>query len=83
MPAIAPNSSAKVLVSGANGYIAIWVVRTLLERGYAVRATVRSADKGKHLVETFKSYGNKLEIVVVEDITKVLLSHVMVFTAYV
>lgn len=83
MPAIAPNSSAKVLVSGANGYIAIWVVRTLLERGYAVRATVRSADKGKHLVETFKSYGNKLEIVVVEDITKVLLSHLMVLTAYV
>ncbi len=71
MPAITPNSNGKVLVSGANGYIAMWVVRTLLERGYSVRGTVRRAEKGKHLYETFKSYGDKLEVVVVEDITKV------------
>ncbi|KAF8917831.1 hypothetical protein CPB85DRAFT_1373979 [Mucidula mucida] len=70
MPAITPNSNGKVLVSGANGYIAMWVVRTLLERGYSVRGTVRRAEKGKHLYETFKSYGDKLEVVVVEDITK-------------
>lgn len=62
--------SGKVLVTGANGYIAVWVVRTLLEQGYSVRGTVRSKTKGKHLLETFKSYGDKLEIVVVEDITK-------------
>ncbi|KAK0199490.1 D-lactaldehyde dehydrogenase [Desarmillaria ectypa] len=70
MPAIQANSAAKVLVSGANGYIAIWVVRTLLERGYSVRGTVRSTEKGKHLLESFKGYGDKLEVVVVEDITK-------------
>lgn len=69
MPSISPPS--KVLVSGANGYIAIWIVRTLLERGFAVRGTVRSQAKGEHLKNTFKSYGNKLEIVVVDDITKV------------
>ncbi|KAF9457365.1 hypothetical protein BDZ94DRAFT_1273374 [Collybia nuda] len=68
MPTITPGS--KVLVSGANGYIAIWVVRTLLERGYAVRGTVRSAEKGRFLSELFKSYGDKFEIAVVEDITK-------------
>ncbi|KAK0229941.1 hypothetical protein EDD85DRAFT_125874 [Armillaria nabsnona] len=68
MPSISPPS--KVLVSGANGYIAIWIVRTLLERGFAVRGTVRSEAKGEHLKNTFKSYGNKLEIVVVDDITK-------------
>lgn len=69
MPAVQPP--AKVLVSGANGYIAIWVIRTLLEKGYAVRGTVRSADKGEHLKEMFKSYGDRHEIFVVEDITKV------------
>ncbi|CAL1709339.1 unnamed protein product [Somion occarium] len=67
MPAI---NSGKVLVTGANGYIAVWVVKALLEQGFSVRGTVRSASKGAHLKETFKSYGDKLELVVVEDITK-------------
>ena len=30
-----------VCVTGASGYIASWVVRLLLDRGYTVRATVR------------------------------------------
>jgi len=68
MPAINPGS--KVLVSGANGYIAIWVVRILLERGYAVRGTVRSESKAGYLREMFSSYGDKHEVVIVEDITK-------------
>ena len=62
---------AKVLVTGANGYIAIWVVKTLLEQGYAVRGTVRSPEKGNHLTSMFKKYGNKFELAIVEDITKV------------
>ncbi|KAH6891736.1 hypothetical protein BKA70DRAFT_1537574 [Coprinopsis sp. MPI-PUGE-AT-0042] len=53
MPTVAPG--AKVLVTGANGYIAMWTVRKLLEKGYSVRAT---------------SYGDKLEIAVVADISK-------------
>jgi nucleoside-diphosphate-sugar epimerase len=69
MPTVQPG--AKVLVTGANGYIAVWVVRTLLEQGYAVRGTVRSEAKGAHLKMLFDKYGDKLEIVVVEDITKV------------
>ncbi|KAG5719285.1 NADPH-dependent methylglyoxal reductase GRE2 [Termitomyces sp. T112] len=68
MPTVTPGD--KILVSGANGYIAIWVVRRFLEKGYAVRGTVRSADKGKYLEEYFKSYSDKFEIVVVQDITK-------------
>ncbi|KAK0484420.1 hypothetical protein IW261DRAFT_1456425 [Armillaria novae-zelandiae] len=68
MPSLSPPS--KVLVSGANGYIAIWIVRTLLERGFTVRGTVRSEAKGEHLKNIFKPYGHKLEIVVVDDITK-------------
>ena len=68
MPAI---TKGKVLVTGANGYIALWVVRSLLEAGFFVRGTVRSESKIAHLKETFKSFGDKLEVVVVPDITKV------------
>ncbi|KAG6901798.1 hypothetical protein C0995_007824 [Termitomyces sp. Mi166 len=68
MPTIVPGD--KILVSGANGYIAFWVVRRFLEKGYAVRGAVRSVDKGKYLEDYFKSYGDKFETVIVEDITK-------------
>ncbi|KAG2365175.1 hypothetical protein BDR07DRAFT_1399625 [Suillus spraguei] len=68
MPAVQPP--CKVLVSGANGYIAVWVVRTLLEKGYSVRGTTRSEEKAAHLRQMFSSYGDKHEVVVVEDITK-------------
>ncbi|PSS37211.1 hypothetical protein PHLCEN_2v944 [Hermanssonia centrifuga] len=64
MPTI---SSGSVLVTGANGYIAVWIVKTLLEQGYSVRGTVRSPPKGSHLKETFKEYGARLQVVVVED----------------
>jgi nucleoside-diphosphate-sugar epimerase len=69
MPSI--RAPAKVLVSGANGYIAIWVVQNLLSQGYSVRGTVRSAEKGEDLRKLFEKYGDKHEVVVVEDITKV------------
>ena len=51
----------------------MWVVRTLLERGFTVRGTVRSEDKGKFMKEYFGSlgYGDKFEIAVVDDIIKV------------
>ncbi|KAH6883771.1 D-lactaldehyde dehydrogenase [Coprinopsis sp. MPI-PUGE-AT-0042] len=68
MPTI--SSSDKVLVTGANGYVALWIVKVLLERGNSVRAAVRSESKGRHLRELFKSYGDKLEIVAVPDMTK-------------
>ena len=71
MPSV--SKGAKVLVSGANGYVAMWVVRTLLERGFTVRGTVRTEDKGKFMIEYFKSlgYGDKFEVALVDDIVKV------------
>ena len=71
MPTI--NKGDKVLVTGANGYIAMWLVRQLLERGYVVRGTVRSEQKGEYI----KNYlGNlvladNFELAIVEDIEKV------------
>ncbi|KAK7045109.1 D-lactaldehyde dehydrogenase [Favolaschia claudopus] len=67
MPAI---STGKVLVTGANGFIAAWVVRELLDEGFSVRGAVRSASKCAHLRETFASYGDKFELIVVPDITQ-------------
>ncbi|PPQ78263.1 hypothetical protein CVT25_011722 [Psilocybe cyanescens] len=70
IPAIAKGS--KVLVSGANGFLAIWTTQLLLERGYSVRGTVRSENKSKYLKDYFASIGykDKLEVVFVEDISK-------------
>jgi nucleoside-diphosphate-sugar epimerase len=69
MPSVTPP--AKVLVSGASGFLAMWVVRTLLGQGYAVRGTVRSHEKGEHLKKAFKSYGDKFELAIVPDIGEV------------
>ena len=63
--------SGKVLVTGANGFLAVWVVKKLLEAGFSVRGTIRSEDKGTYLKKLFASYGDKLEFVIVKDITKV------------
>ena len=69
MPTIAPGD--KVLVDGANGFLAIHVVDILLKKGYTVRAVARSLDKEEHLKKLFAKYGDKLELAVVKDITAV------------
>ncbi|KAG8702659.1 methylglyoxal reductase (NADPH-dependent) gre2 [Ceratobasidium sp. 395] len=66
MPAI--KAPATVLVTGASGFIAIWVCKAFLEAGYTVRGTVRSASKGNYLVDLLKS--DKFSYVIVEDIAK-------------
>ena len=68
MPAV---TAGKVLVSGANGYVASWLVKELLDQGFTVRGTVRSETKAAPLRSFFGSYGDKFEIAIVEDITKV------------
>ena len=67
---VAVSPVAKVLVTGANGYLAVWVVKKFLEAGYSVRGTVRSLAKSSFLKDTFSNYGDRFELVVVEDITK-------------
>jgi nucleoside-diphosphate-sugar epimerase len=73
MPTITPGS--KVLVTGANGFVAIHIVDNLLKKGYSVRATIRSESKEAHLKKLFSKYGDKLEFVVVPDITRVSSIH--------
>ncbi|KAL0574028.1 hypothetical protein V5O48_001175 [Marasmius crinis-equi] len=76
MPAIQASSKPLVLVTGATGYIAAWVARNLLERGFDVRGTVRSPSKGQELLNVFKQLPGystktgKFDFVIVEDIAK-------------
>jgi hypothetical protein len=68
MVAISPPT--KVLVTGANGFLAVYIVEKYLEAGYSVRGTVRSLSRSAFLTDRFSNYGDRFELVVVEDITK-------------
>ncbi|KAG9048856.1 methylglyoxal reductase (NADPH-dependent) gre2 [Tulasnella sp. UAMH 9824] len=59
-------AGSKVLVTGANGLFGSWISKVLLERGYLVRGTVRTASKGEVLKTAFKS--PNFEYIVVDDI---------------
>ncbi|KAF8996443.1 hypothetical protein BDQ17DRAFT_1429725 [Cyathus striatus] len=65
-----PISTGRILVTGANGYIGTWLVRSLLAQNYAVRGVVRTPDKAKSLERYFRRYGGKFECAVVDDIVK-------------
>ncbi|KAI0635003.1 D-lactaldehyde dehydrogenase [Trametes polyzona] len=67
MPAI---TSGRVLVTGANGYVAVWILKYLLDHGFTVRGTVRSEKKSAYLRELFKDDADRLELVVIENITE-------------
>ncbi|KAI1439430.1 putative NADPH-dependent methylglyoxal reductase GRE2 [Annulohypoxylon stygium] len=61
----------RVLLTGANGFIAQHILSQLLERGHSVRAVVRSQSKVDNLKKTFCKYvsTSQLEFGVVPDIT--------------
>lgn len=50
---ILSGAGQTVCVTGAGGFIASWIVKMLLEKGYTVRGTVRNPDDAKnaHLME--------------------------------
>lgn len=67
MPAVAPGSL--ILLTGASGFVAAHLGQQLLQRGFQVRGTVRSAAKGDYLKELYAKDGLKgFEYVIVEDI---------------
>ncbi|KAI0641575.1 NAD-P-binding protein [Trametes meyenii] len=71
MPVLSPP--AKILVTGANGYVGCWVARALLEKGYSVRATVRTEDKARALSALMASkhpaFASNFESAVVPDVS--------------
>ncbi|MEZ4937869.1 MAG: aldehyde reductase [Crocinitomicaceae bacterium] len=62
---MAADKSLPIVVTGASGYIASWIVKFLLEDGYLVRGTVRSTKafaKIAHLVKLQETFPGKLEL---------------------
>ena len=64
------SKASKILVTGANSFIASHIADRLLIDGFNVRGSVRSKGKGEALQEHFdESYGSgRFKYVVVEDI---------------
>ena len=62
---------AKVLVTGASGFIAAWVIKDLLDEGYSVRGTLRSLEKSTHYKAIFRSEveAGRLEFTEVPDMS--------------
>ncbi|TFY78626.1 hypothetical protein EWM64_g5382 [Hericium alpestre] len=56
-----------ILVTGANGFLASHIVDQLLDAGHRVRGSVRSG-KEDGLRSAYASYGEKFEVVVIDDI---------------
>ncbi|KAF3183608.1 hypothetical protein TWF225_000325 [Orbilia oligospora] len=66
------SSKPIVLVTGATGYIAGWVVKYFLDAGYSVRGTSRSKTSAQPLIDTLVSKGysaSDIEIYEIADIT--------------
>lgn len=60
----------RVFVTGGSGFIAAHILRELLDHGYQVIFTVRSAEKGSQVVAAYPDAGERLSFVVVEDMTQ-------------
>ena len=62
MPSVPKTNSSglpsRVLVTGASGFVAIHVCKSLLDRGYHAIGTVRSVAKGEYLKSLFAKLGS-------------------------
>jgi len=63
-------SSTTFLVTGANGYIGLHIIKMALEKGYNVIGTVRSESSAQTIKDTFPEYTSpQLSTAIVKDIT--------------
>ncbi|MED6200268.1 hypothetical protein PIB30_083409, partial [Stylosanthes scabra] len=59
MSSVATENNKEVCVTGGSGYIASWIIKFLLQRGYTVRATVRDPSNPKKVEHLLKLDGAK------------------------
>lgn len=60
--------ASTVLVTGGSGFAAAHVIRAFLDKGYNVKATVRSEKRGKEVLASHPAYSSKLSYVIIPDI---------------
>ncbi|POY71341.1 hypothetical protein BMF94_5653 [Rhodotorula taiwanensis] len=58
-----------VLVTGASGFLASYVIDAFLAAGWNVRGTVRDPAKADHIRGRYRSHADRLQLVQVKDIT--------------
>ncbi|GMK54055.1 hypothetical protein CspeluHIS016_0106410 [Cutaneotrichosporon spelunceum] len=64
-----PAKGSLILVTGASGYIASWITLYLLEQGFSVRGTTRTATKGQWMKGMYAARGfDGFEYTVVSDL---------------
>ncbi|PYH80260.1 NAD dependent epimerase/dehydratase [Aspergillus uvarum CBS 121591] len=63
------GSGQHVLLTGANGFVASHILSILIERGYAITATVRSQKKADDILQTHPEWKGKVDFIVVADFT--------------
>lgn len=70
MESLPDANGQTVLVTGVNGYIASHIGLQLLEKGYTVRGTSRSASaEAKLLRNAFKGFEDRYQHIIVPDMT--------------
>lgn len=66
-----PASSSKILVTGANGFIAMHAIIHLLKNGYTVRGTVRAPQKTEHIRRVIQKHTDTADLeLVIADLLK-------------
>ena len=59
----------RTLVTGANGFVAVHIIKLLIEAGHDVTGTVRSADKGEQVLRVHPEWKDHLTFVTVKELT--------------
>lgn len=62
-------SAGRVLLTGANGFVAAHILSGLVERDYHIIATVRSQQKGQQILDAHPTWKNYITFVYVSDMT--------------
>jgi len=63
-----PGQGETVLITGGSGFVAAHVLSAFLDRGYNVRATVRSQSSADKVKKSHGHYGDKLSFAIVPDV---------------
>ena len=64
-------AAGRVLLTGANGFVASHIVSGLVERNYHVIATVRSEKKAQEIINLHPTWKPNIRFVYIPDITAV------------